>query len=138
MYHKSNHLFPFFHLCILLLCGLFLLPSGVWAEGPAKEIRIADGKGDWGYPNPISALSQGTRIPADGHGIRHPGLERMRKVTIPALAKSWRYDPDSVSYIFELQEGVSCGMMERPFTADDVVFTIDYFKKASLPMGAPR
>ena len=117
MSHKLNYVW------ILVLFGLFLFPSGVWA----KEIRIADGKGDWGYPNPYQ------------HYPRGPGYLRMAMVfdtlvwkdakgVIPALAASWRYDPDSLSYIFELQEGV-LWHDGKPFTADDVVFTIDYFKK---------
>ena len=125
--HTKNRVVVSFRILILMLSGLFLLSSGVWAEGPPKEIRIADGKGDWGYPNPFN------------HYPRGPGYLRMSMVfdtlvwkdakgDIPALAKSWRYDPDSVSYIFELQEGV-LWHDGKPFTADDVVFTIDYFKK---------
>ena len=112
---------------VLILCGLLLLPSGVWAQNQAKSIRIADGKGDWGYPNPYQ------------HYPRGPGFLRMAwvfdtlvwkddKGDIPALAKSWRYDPDTLSFIFQLQEGV-LWHDGKPFTAGDVVFTIEYFKK---------
>jgi ABC-type transport system substrate-binding protein len=112
---------------ILMLLGLFLLPSGGWAKDQVKEIRIADGKGDWGYPNPYQ------------HYPRGPGYLRMSLVfdtlvwkdakgDIPALAKSWRYDPQSLSFIFELQDGV-LWHDGKPFTADDVVFTLEYFKK---------
>jgi peptide/nickel transport system substrate-binding protein len=47
---------------------------------------------------------------------------------IPALAKKWTYDPKSLSFSFELQEGIKWHD-GRPFSAKDVVFTIDYFKK---------
>ena len=135
MYHKANHWFPFFHLSMLVLCAIFLLPSGVWAEDRVKEIRIADGKGDWGYPNPFN------------HYPRGPGYLRMSMVfdtlvwkddkgVIPALAKSWRYDPDSLSYIFELQEGVSWHD-GKPFTAEDVVFTILTISRNTPTNGCP-
>jgi len=127
MRHKSTHLFLFFHLLILILCCALLLPSAVSAKDQAKDIRIADGKGDWGYPNPY------------GHYPRGPGYLRMSMVFdtlvwkdkdgyIPALARSWRYDPESLSFIFELREGV-LWHDKKPFTAKDVVFTIQYFKK---------
>ncbi len=116
------------HFCaMLVVCVLFFLPSGVSAQNASTDIRIADGKGDWGYPNPYR------------HYPRGPGYLRMAfifdtlvwkddKGYIPALAKSWRYDPDSSSFIFELQEGV-LWHDGKPFTAEDVVFTIDYFKR---------
>ena len=92
-----------------------------------KEIRIADSKGDWGYPNPYR------------HYPRGPGYVRMSwvfdtliwkndKGYIPALSKKWSYDPKSLSFTFELREGVKWHD-GKPFSAEDVVFTIDYFKK---------
>ncbi|EFK07762.1 bacterial extracellular solute-binding protein, family 5 [delta proteobacterium NaphS2] len=127
MNHTKNRIVIFFRVLILMLSSLFLFSSGVWAKDPAKEIRIADGKGDWGYPNAFQ------------HYPRGPGYLRMAMVfdtlvwkdangNIPALAKNWRYDPESLRFIFQLQEGV-LWHDGKPFTADDVVFTIDYFKK---------
>lgn len=127
MTHKLNYVVVLSPLWILILLSLFLLPSGVWAKDQVAEIRIADGKGDWGYPNPYK------------HYPRGPGYLRMSMVFdtlvwkdakgyIPALATSWRYDPDSLSFIFELQKGV-LWHDGKPFSAKDVVFTIDYFKK---------
>ena len=115
------------HWGIVILCMFLLLPSGVSAQGPSKDIRIGDGKGDWGYPNPYK------------HYPRGPGYIRMalvfdtlvwkdEKGYIPALAKSWRYDPGSLRFFFELQEGV-LWHDGKPFTAEDVVFTIEYLKK---------
>ncbi len=97
------------------------------ARERVKEVRIGDGKGDWGYPNPYR------------HYPRGPGYVRMSWVFdtlvwkdkdgyIPALAKSWRYDPDSLSFIFELQEGVKWHDGKQ-FSAEDVAFTVKYFKK---------
>ena len=105
--------------------------SALLAQEKVKEVRIGDGKGDWGYPSPYR------------HYPRGPGYVRMSWVFdtlvwknkngyIPALAKSWRYDPDSQSFIFELQEGVKWHD-GKPFSAEDVAFTVNYFKKHPYP-----
>jgi len=123
----SNEFLRYLFRYTLILCVFLITPSGALAQNVSKDIRIADGKGDWGYPNPYR------------HYPRGPGYLRMAYVFdtlvwkddkgyIPALAKSWRYDPDSLSFIFELQKGV-LWHDGKPFTAKDVVFTIDYFKK---------
>ena len=110
---------------VCLLCfGALWVPAS-WAR--VDEIRIADSKGDWGYPNPY------------GHYPRGPGYVRMSWVFetlvwkndrgyVPALAKSWAYDPDRTAFVFHLQEGVTWHD-GQPFTAYDVVFTVNYFKK---------
>ena len=123
----SKHFFRLFFCVMLLVCTSLFLEAGVSAQGPSKDIRIGDGKGDWGYPNPYK------------HYPRGPGYIRMalvfdtlvwkdEKGYIPALAKSWRYDPGSLRFFFELQEGV-LWHDGKPFTAEDVVFTIEYLKK---------
>ena len=112
---------------MLILSVFLFLPTGVSAQSLSKDIRIGDGKGDWGYPNPYR------------HYPRGPGYLRMSMVFdtlvwkdqtgyIPALAKSWRYDPKTLTFEFELQPGV-LWHDGKPFTAEDVVFTVEYFKK---------
>jgi hypothetical protein len=65
-------------------------PEACLAKG--VDIRIADSKGDWGYPNPYR------------HYPRGPGYVRMSWVFdtllwkdnggyVPALASKWSYDP---------------------------------------------
>lgn len=114
-------------LLLLVLVFGVVGTTGQQAQARVKEIRIADSKGDWGYPNPYR------------HYPRGPGYVRMswvfdtlvwknEKGYIPALAKSWRYDPKNLSFTFELREGVKWHD-GRPFSADDVVFTVHYFKK---------
>ncbi|MBW1714773.1 MAG: peptide-binding protein [Deltaproteobacteria bacterium] len=123
-------------LCTKMICKSFLLlvimvafmgTTGHAAQTRIKEIRIADSKGDWGYPNPYR------------HYPRGPGYIRMSwvfdtlvwkddKGYIPALAKKWTYNPKLLSFTFELREGVKWHD-GRAFSAEDVVFTIDYFKK---------
>jgi len=111
---------------LLILSEIGIMPA-LSAQNRIKEIRIADSKGDWGFPNPYR------------HYPRGPGYIRMswvfetllwkdEKGYIPALAKSCRFNPESLSFIFELQEGVKWHD-GQPFSAEDVVFTVNYFKK---------
>ena len=127
-------------LCTLLLLSTLVTGLLVSADpsvlAQVKEIRIADSKGDWGYPNPYR------------HYPRGPGYIRMSwvfdtliwkddKGYIPALANKWTYDPGSLSFTFELREGVKWHD-GKPFSSEDVVFTIDYFRKnpySWVPMG---
>ncbi len=111
-----------FFVSALLLLGLQDL-----ASAQTNEIRIADSKGDWGYPNPYR------------HYPRGPGYVRMSWVFdtlvwkdangyIPALAKSWSFDPKKLAFTFELNAEAKWHV-GQPLTAEDVVFTIGYFKK---------
>lgn len=113
----------------MALIYLVLLMSGiVYAGGDnIKEIRIADGKGDWGYPNPYR------------HYPRGPGYIRMSMVYdtlvwknqdgyIPALAESWSWNQEKMAFTFKLNPAAKWHD-GRPVTAADVVFTIEYFKK---------
>jgi len=115
-------------MALLIFCVLSI--AIVFAEAEVKEIRIADSKGDWGYPNPY------------GHYPRGPGFIRMSwvfdtliwkndKGYIPALAKSWSYDPESLKFIFELQEGITWHD-GTPFSPEDVVFTVNYYKNIPI------
>jgi peptide/nickel transport system substrate-binding protein len=113
-------------LILFLVIGL-AASFGQLVQAGVKEVRIADSKGDWGYPNPYR------------HYPRGPGYVRMSwvfdtlvwkddKGYIPALAKKWTYDPKSLAFTFELQEGVKWHD-GQPFSAEDVVFTVNYYKK---------
>jgi len=105
-----------------------VLPGVYPAAGERiKEIRIADGRGDWGYPNPYR------------HYPRGPGYIRMswvfdtlvwkdRNGYIPALAEKWSYDPSKMAFTFQLNPKAKWHD-NRPLTAEDVVFTLSYFKK---------
>ena len=108
-------------LLLLLLCSTALA-----ADEEVQMITIADPTGDWGYPSPY------------GHYSRGPGYVRMSLIFdalvwkdqngyVPALAESWQMEGDDV-YIFNLKKDVTWQDGE-PFTAKDVVFTIDYIKE---------
>lgn len=91
------------------------------------EIRIADSRGDWGYPNPYR------------HYPRGPGYVRMswvfdtlvwkdEKGYVRGLADQWSFDPGKMAFTFKLNTKAQWHDA-RPVTAQDVVFTLDYFKK---------
>ncbi len=116
-------------LALLVLFLIVGLPafSFLQAGDRIPEVRIADSKGDWGYPNPFR------------HYPRGPGYVRMSWVFdtliwkdkegyVPALAESWSYDPAETAFTFNLNPKAEWHD-GRPVTADDVVFTIEYFKK---------
>jgi peptide/nickel transport system substrate-binding protein len=125
-----------FTLLAALVTGI-LLSTEPLIFARVKEVRIADSKGDWGYPNPYR------------HYPRGPGYIRMSwvfdtliwkddKGYIPALADKWTYDSKALGFTFELRKGVKWHD-GRPFSSEDVVFTIDYFKKHPygwVPMGS--
>ena len=54
----------------------------------------------------------------------------------PSLAKSWEISADQTVYTFKLQEGVTWHD-GKPFTADDVVFTLDVFLRDVHPRWRP-
>ena len=111
--------------CLLVICILW--KTACLAHAQIQEIRIADSKGDWGYPNPYR------------HYPRGPGYIRMswvfdtlvwkdREGYVPALADSWSYDPAKMAFTFNLNPRAKWHD-RKPLTADDVAFTIGYFKK---------
>jgi len=114
-------------LVILLFAASILFGTTEFAHAQIQEIRIADSKGDWGYPNPWR------------HYPRGPGYVRMswvfdtlvwkdRKGYAPGLADSWSYDPARTAFTFNLNPRAKWHD-NTPLTSEDVAFTIEYFKK---------
>lgn len=113
-----------------LAAGLFVLllaalPAAADDGVSVPVYTVADTTGDWGFPSPYA------------HYARGPGYTRMSFLFdtliwkddagyVPALAESWELVGDD-TYIFILREGVTWHDGE-PFTADDVVFTVEYIK----------
>ena len=107
-------------LLFLLLCSTSLA-----ADETIDVLTIADSTGDWGFPSPY------------GHYSRGPGYIRMSLIFdtmvwkdqngyVPALAESWQLEDEA--YVFNLRKNVTWHDGE-PFTANDVVFTINYIKE---------
>jgi len=107
-----------------------MLPACSNDKAPASSqidsYTIADSTGDWGYPSPYLRYSRG------------PGYIRMSFIFetlvwknatefIPQLAKEWEYLEEENAYIFKLHDNVTWHDGEK-FTAEDVVFTINYLK----------
>lgn len=115
-------------LLLLISLSLFGLPaSTVLANPPIPEIRILDARGDWGLPSPYL------------HYPRGPGYIRMSWVfdTLiwkdqqgfrPALAQSWSYDPETLTFRFELHPDARWHD-GTALTAADVAFTIELFQQ---------
>ncbi len=115
-------------LLLLLLCTAQADDGGNDGDGgrDVEMLTIADYTGDWGYPSPYSHYSRG------------PGYVRMSLIfdtlvwkdedgLVPALAESWEMEGDE-AYTFKLRDDVLWHDGVR-FTANDVVFTIDYIKE---------
>ncbi len=94
-------------------------------------MTIADTTGDWGLPNPY------------GHYLRGPGYIRMTLVfdTLvwknetgygPGLAKTWEWLSNEKAWKMTLQNGAKWHD-GAPFSAKDVVFTFEYYKKNPYP-----
>ena len=114
----------FVGLLILVICS-----GSLAADETVDVLTIADPTGDWGFPSPYSHYSRG------------PGYVRMSLIFdtlvwkdqngfVPALAESWQMDGDA--YVFNLRKNVSWQDGE-PFTANDVVFTVNYIKEHPYP-----
>ncbi|RIK41351.1 MAG: hypothetical protein DCC55_12125 [Chloroflexi bacterium] len=116
-------------LAVVLLAGLAPFSTAQHiAATPSIEhvevLRLPSG-GYWGHPSPFGFN-------------RGPGYMRASLVfdtlvwrdasgeTIPWLATDWRLADDGITWTFTLREGVQWQDGE-PFTADDVVFSIEYY-----------
>lgn len=83
--------------------------------------------GDWGFPDPF------VHQPRDWGGVYtnlifDTLVEKDETGTIPWLASSWDILDDGQKYVFELRQNVTWHDGES-FTADDVVFTFDYYQQ---------
>ncbi|MGQ9687453.1 MAG: ABC transporter substrate-binding protein [Desulfobaccales bacterium] len=114
---------------LTLILSAMVALSGALAAAvdQLEEIRLADSTGDWGFPNPYR------------HYPRGPGYVRMswvfdtlvwkgEKGHQPALAESWTYDAEKKAFVFKLNPK-AVWHDGKAVTAQDVAFTVDYFKK---------
>ena len=67
------------------------------------------------------------------HWDERPGHDPQSVPLTPGLAESWQISDDGLTYTFNLRPGVTWHNLPpvngRAFTADDVVFTVDYYKR---------
>ncbi len=100
-------------------------PGGGSGSGGRPTLRLQDGA--LGFPSPFSSNGG-------------PGYQQMillydtllwtedSSTPIPWLAKSFKVSPDHLTYTFELRDNVKWSD-GQPLTADDVVFTFNYYAK---------
>ncbi len=114
-----------------MIAALLVLPSCTAGTPEISSYTIADSTGDWGYPSPYAHYSRG------------PGYTRMSFIFetlvwkdasgfIPQLAEEWEYIAEENAYMFKLHKNVTWHDGKK-FTAEDVVFTIDYVKAHPNP-----
>lgn len=110
-----------------LILGILSSSPHLMAQEILKEIRISDSKGDWGYPNPYRHYPRGAGY-VRMSWVFDTLIWKDRKGYLPALASSWKYMPETLSFVFRLRNDVKWHD-GTPFSADDVVFTVNYLKK---------
>ncbi|MFN2358740.1 MAG: ABC transporter substrate-binding protein, partial [Desulfotignum sp.] len=127
--HKNNIIQIGIHgITAVLLAVACMIPHLYAAkEARASDVRIADSKGDWGYPNPFRHYPRGSGY-VRMSWVFDTLVWKDRKGYIPALARTWSYDPDKSAFVFTLNPGAKWHD-GQPVTAQDVAFTIAYYKK---------
>jgi len=119
---------------LFLAVGLLImmvLSVATVAEDEIEVYTMGDSTGDWGYPSPYT------------HYVNGPGVIRMSFLfdtliwkdaegRVSALAESWEMESDDV-FLFNLQKNVTWHDGE-PFNADDVIFSVDYYKEHPYPL----
>ena len=101
------------------------VPVGLDYDGPAAAIPTSQ-TGVVNLMEPL--LAYGRRSRADDGSVGLPDFGRIEG----RLAESWHYDPERLTWTFELRRGV-VGCSGNVFTADDVVYT---FARAKAVAGA--
>ncbi len=118
-----------------ILLMTLILTTLVFANGANEQTQNID---DIKVLKLASSMDSGVLSPFR-HVRRGPGIFKMQLIydslletgvdkDIPWLAKSYEFNEDKTEYVFHLQENVKWHD-QKPFSADDVVFTINYYKE---------
>ncbi|MEW6244870.1 MAG: ABC transporter substrate-binding protein [Bacillota bacterium] len=124
-------------LLTMIGCGTPKETAPAAPEEPKKPVVVRLEGGDWGYPNPFTHYSRGPGV-NKMRLIFDSLLERDERGDIPWLAESWSILDGGRRYVFQLRKGVKW-QDGKPFTARDVAFTLNYYRKhppVSVPSGA--
>lgn len=103
-------------------------PAASTSAPAAKTVdllKIAGGNS--GYPSPFAFSSSGPFGYLRNSFIFDTLTWKDDKGVIPWLGKSWEVSSDGLIYTFKLEENVKWHD-DQPFTADDVVFSFNYYK----------
>ena len=116
---------------IFVLCLLFLVACNKEKEEVAKseekEVVLRLEGGDFGYPNPFRHQNRGPGF-FKMELIYDSLLEKDENGLIPWLAKEWEVSEDGKTFTFTLVDGAKWHD-GKDLTAEDVAFTVEYFKK---------
>ena len=105
---------------VLLMCFCILLGLTACGGADGRESTLIYGSGDYDSINPImNEHCEIKHLLFDGLAARD-GEGKL----VPALAESWEYDEESLTYTFRLRQDVKWHDGES-FTAEDVKFTIE-------------
>ncbi len=116
---------------IFVLCLLFLVACNKEKKEVAKPkengvvLRLEGG--DFGYPNPFRHQNRGPGF-FKMELIYDSLLEKDENGLIPWLAKEWEVSEDGKTFTFTLVDGAKWHD-GKDLTAEDVAFTVEYFKK---------
>ena len=110
---------------LFLLGLLFAFVGAVGVQAQPVDVLRLPGGGYWGHPSPFgfnrgpgymrASLLFDTLVWRDESGQ-----------TIPWLATDWSLSDDGLTWTFMLRDGVTW-QDGQPFTADDVVFSVEYY-----------
>ena len=110
---------------------LLVIPSCATSTAEITSYTIADSTGDWGYPSPYLHYSRGPGYTRTSF-IFETLVWKDASGFIPQLSEDWEYVATENAYIFKLRNDVTWHDGEQ-FTAEDVIFTIDYVKTHPNP-----
>jgi peptide/nickel transport system substrate-binding protein len=120
----------------VVLAGTGTIASGAWAQAPktggAVHVVVQPEP-----PSLMQGLNQNATTNMVAGNIYESLVRYDEKLNPqPSLAKSWEVSGDAKVYTFKLQEGVTWHD-GKPFSADDVVFSLDKFLREVHPRWRP-
>ncbi|ETA66923.1 ABC-type dipeptide transport system, periplasmic component [Methanolobus tindarius DSM 2278] len=138
---RSISLFISLLLVSTVIAALFVPASASGEDSTEERVFTASwgtsSTADWGFPSPLTFYPRGPGYIMTSYCFDALVWPEESGDFTGLLAESWESSDDGLEWTFHLREGVTWHDGE-PFTADDVVFTMDYIKgKASIsPIGS--
>ncbi|MDK2825591.1 MAG: peptide/nickel transport system substrate-binding protein [Methanolobus sp.] len=127
---------------LLLVSTILFVPASASSEDSSEERVFTASWGtsstaDGGFPSPLTFYPRGPGYIMTSYCFDALVWPEESGDFTGLLAESWESSDDGLEWTFHLREGVTWHDGE-PFTADDVVFTMDYIKdKAAIsPIGS--
>ncbi|TQD27643.1 ABC transporter substrate-binding protein [Methanolobus vulcani] len=124
-------------LSVLIISSILFLPATASETSDVQQERVftTTMSGyttlDGGFPSPLAFNTRGGGYVMTSNCFDTLVWPDQNGEFIGLLAESWESSKDGIEWTFNLRENVTWHDGE-PFTAEDVVFTIDYMKDKSL------